>query len=355
MRLLADDLTGALDAAAEFVPLTGPVPTFWHGELPAELPVTAAIDSGTRELDARQAAAQVGALAPHLAGSTVAFKKVDSLLRGPSIAEIVACAAGWDYCILAPAFPYQGRITRGNRQHVGHPDNGWRCVSNDLVHALGGRAVVGLPDADLQPGINVFNAETDDDLRRIAAAGRRCPQPVLWIGTGGLAQALAAGTLAPVLPPLPSPVLGLFGSDQAVTAAQLAACEPHWVTLPDGGAANAGHVAARLAGKGVVLTSFKIPADTPRGIAADYIAAQIGLLTRRLEPPGTMVVAGGETLRSVCRSLGAASLQVQGRVVPGVPRSIMVGGWWNGVTVVSKSGAFGHPGLLRDLIRERTV
>jgi hypothetical protein len=28
----------------------------------------------------------------------------------------------------------------------------------------------------------------------------------------------------------------------------------------------------------------------------------------------------------------------------------MCGGRWNGVTVVSKSGAFGHPHLLRDLL-----
>jgi len=52
---------------------------------------------------------------------------------------------------------------------------------------------------------------------------------------------------------------------------------------------------------------------------------------------------------------------VQGRIVPGLPRSILRGGAWDGVTVVSKSGAFGYPTLLRDLldgsplITERTV
>jgi uncharacterized protein YgbK (DUF1537 family) len=67
------------------------------------------------------------------------------------------------------------------------------------------------------------------------------------------------------------------------------------------------------------------------------------------------VVAGGETLRSVCEAAGAHSLLVQGRLVPGVPRSVIVGGRWNGVTVVSKSGAFGHRHLLRELILERTA
>ena len=63
------------------------------------------------------------------------------------------------------------------------------------------------------------------------------------------------------------------------------------------------------------------------------------------------MVAGGETLRGLCLALGATSLEVQGRIVPGLPRSVMRGGRWDGVTVLSKSGAFGPPNLLRDLLR----
>ena len=47
LRLLADDLTGALDSAARFVPLVGPVPVVWSDPIPAG---TVAIDSGTRDL-----------------------------------------------------------------------------------------------------------------------------------------------------------------------------------------------------------------------------------------------------------------------------------------------------------------
>jgi D-threonate/D-erythronate kinase len=64
-------------------------------------------------------------------------------------------------------------------------------------------------------------------------------------------------------------------------------------------------------------------------------------------------VAGGETLRSFCDVVGARALSVQGRLVPGVPQSVVQGGRWDGVTVVSKSGAFGHTSLLRELILER--
>ena len=61
-------------------------------------------------------------------------------------------------------------------------------------------------------------------------------------------------------------------------------------------------------------------------------------------------MAGGETLRAVCRRLGARSLEAVGIVAPGVPRSVLRGGAWDGVEVVSKSGAFGGDTLWRDLL-----
>ena len=132
LRLIADDLTGALDTAAELAGLVGPVHVFWHGALPPELPDNAALDSGTRELDPAPAAALVTALAPALAGAGLAYKKVDSLMRGPTLAEAAACfrAGGWTQAVLAPAFPYQGRVTRGGVQHVRDLHGAWSAVGS---------------------------------------------------------------------------------------------------------------------------------------------------------------------------------------------------------------------------------
>jgi uncharacterized protein YgbK (DUF1537 family) len=350
LRLLADDLTGALDTAAEFVPLTGELPVVWHdhGRLaPGE---SAALDSGTREHAPAAAADRIGRLIGHLSGADFAFKKIDSLLRGPTLAEIAACVGSgiWRYGVLAPAFPYQGRFTRAGRQYAGTDP-----ITGDLTEALGAMGLVAQSSGSgLKPGITVFDAETDDDLRRIVAIGRACSEPVLWIGTGGLAQALAADRSGRKTLNLPNPILGLFGSDQPATAAQLAACAPHWLDIADGDFAP---IPARLREAGIALVSFRLPADTERRAAAARIAGSIQLLSEQVSPPGTIVVAGGETLRSVCNAVGATSLMVRGRLVPGVPCSTIVGGRWDGVTVVSKSGAFGHPLLLRDLILERTI
>lgn len=356
LRLIADDLTGALDAAAELVGITGPVHAFWHGAIPPELPANAALDSGTRELDAFSAASVVTRLAPALIGAAIPFKKIDSLMRGPTFAEIAAClrAGNWERAVLAPAFPYQGRVTRGGVQHARDPSGRWSAVGGDIVtrlQAAGVRAQPGRLEAPLPPGISVFDAETEEDLDRIVALGRATLDPVLWMGTGGLAQALARRAPGHASVQLPFPLLGLFGSDHTVTARQLAACGPHWVRLRGGGSRDAIAITAQLRARGQALVSLDLPQGLARDEAARRIGAELHRLVQVLRPPGTLLVAGGETLRGLCVSLSARSLEVQGRILPGVPRSVLRGGAWDGVTVVSKSGAFGHPTLLRELLR----
>ena len=132
LRLLADDLTGALDSAARFVPLVGPVPVSWRVD---DLPATAAIDAGTRDRDAATAQATMERLVPLLRGATIAFKKIDSLLRGHVAIELAACMRHFDHCVLAPAFPFQGRITRNGRQLARDGDH-WRDSGVDLPAAL---------------------------------------------------------------------------------------------------------------------------------------------------------------------------------------------------------------------------
>lgn len=343
VRLLADDLTGALDTMAEFAAAApGPLHAFWHDGAPADLPPSAAVDTGTREASADQARSRIDALAPMLLAGDIAFKKVDSLMRGHTLAELAALAArpDWESCVFAPAFPAQGRITRGGQQFK-RTDDGWCPVGPDLVQAL--QAKRGHPGEAPGPGITVFDAETDADLDSVvASAGDR---RVLWCGTAGLAQALA-GADAACSPLLPGPILGLFGSDQPATFAQLDACTPHWLHWAE---RTPHDLAARLA-DGLALVSVDLPPGLLRDEAADRIGRALHHLATDVARPGTLLVAGGETLRGLCLALGAHSLELQGRILPGLPHAILRGGAWDGVTIVSKSGAFGPPSLLRDLL-----
>ena len=355
LRLLADDLTGALDTAAEFTG-SGPVPVRWSwaGAIPARLQGSAALDSGTRE-GARDAAVQAAArLAPALAGADLAYKKVDSLLRGHGWAELAACLrlGAWERCVVAPAFPHQGRITRRGRQLARGTDGAWSEAGDILAGLLaeGVSARAARPGEAPGPGVTVFDAESEADLARIAEAGRSSSGPVLWCGSGGLARALA-GDLAPnASTALDAPVLGLFGSDQEATRRQLASCGPRWLRLDEGEPGGATLVQAYLNSEGIALVSFRLPPGLARAEAASRIAAEMDRLTRHLASPRTLIVAGGETLRALCGDLGAEALVVHGQVEPGLPRSRLRGGRWDGVEVISKSGAFGAEGLWRDLL-----
>ena len=333
LRLVADDLTGALDSAARFVPLVGPVPVLWRGE---KLPPTAAVDAGTRDLGAAAVCAAMQRLAPLLHGADIAFKKIDSLLRGHVAAELAVCMAGFDHCVLAPAFPFQGRVTRGGRQFVRDGDR-WRDCGVDLPAAL---RACGLT-------VPLRDAETDADLDAIVATGRALPGRVLWCGTGGLAGALAGRRVVPC-PALPRPILALIGSDHGVSAGQLAATGHRLHRVAASGPHEIAAIRRSLR-SGAAAVCVALPDGMPRAEAAGRIGDCFAAVLAAVDRPGTLIVSGGETLRRLCDALGVARLDVDGEVAPGVPASILRGGAWDGQRVVSKSGAFGDAGFLARL------
>jgi hypothetical protein len=224
VRIVADDLTGALDAAAPFAATAGPLPVLWEMPPNPRSRASFALDSETRDAKAPRTD-----WIEALRGGELAFKKIDSLLRGPTVDEIAAClAAGlFESALIAPAFPAQQRITRGGRQYWrAEPSVDWQLLDCDLLGELRRR---GLPIRHAASGAEVAgggfflcDAVTEDDLRTIVDAGRRLAGPVLWVGTAGLARArrVAPGTghdpaagAAPSRDRQPSP--GDAGADRA--------------------------------------------------------------------------------------------------------------------------------------------
>jgi uncharacterized protein YgbK (DUF1537 family) len=261
----------------------------------------------------------------------------------------------FDRVIVAPAFPYQGRVTRNGRQY--YCSGGvWTATETDLRADLEGQgfAVALRHPGDMAPaGLSLWDAETDSDLADIAAAGRAASGSALWCGSGGLAGALAGAAIAgrnEAAERLERPVLGLFGTDHPVTVAQIEACGSAGAVLPDGGAASVAEVARRLSEAGVALVRIAMPENTARSEAALRIERELGALVRRLAPPRTLLAAGGETLRALCVALDADRLELVDQLAPGVPCSFLRGGRFDGVRVISKSGAFGDRDLLKRLL-----
>lgn len=354
LHLVADDLTGALDSAGSFGTPEAPVRVSWSDPRAPDFG-DFAFSTETRDgtaavaLKRAMAAAEAVVAAP---GGTLIFKKIDSLLRGHPIAELAALARRLrpDRIVIAPAHPALGRITRNGRQHARGTD-GWDLLTCDLPAELLAHGF----DAATRNDLVIADAVTEDDLvatvQREQAHGGR----ILWCGSGGLAQALAGGR-RPYLPVPAGRTLGLIGTDHDVTAAQVDAVDKHAagaVLAWRGGDEPeeiAGRLERRLDGGHAVLL---VPNITPisRQKAAAAIATMLKRLLPTLQRPDLLFCSGGETLRVVCDALGADGLGCEGFVADGVPLSRLSGGRWPQLPVLSKSGAFGPPETLIDLLQ----
>ncbi|MGJ4951813.1 four-carbon acid sugar kinase family protein [Bradyrhizobium sp. HKCCYLS20291] len=355
LHLIADDLTGALDTAAQFVGVCDTIRADWRNRAGSG---SVALDTGARELSAAAAAA---ALVARLAqqpfdADALHFAKIDTLWRGHPAQEIAAWLRNGAFarCLIAPAFPHHGRVTRDGRQFR-RGEAGWTQVETDLatdLQRLGIAVTPRRPGAAAPDGVSLWDAESDADLDAIVAAGRRNDRQTLWCGAGGLAAALARslGVTPHATAQLRGPVLGLFGSDQPTTAAQVEACGQLALAVPDSSEAGIADIAARLEREGAALVHLALPAGLPRDAAASRIADDFARIIHALPRPQTLVVAGGETLRAICTALDTDHLELVGQIEPGVPCSIMRGGARDGLTVVSKSGAFGDRDLLKRLL-----
>lgn len=355
VRIVADDLTGALDTAAPLVAMTGALPVFWDLARARNVGGSFALDTETRDAD-RPREDWLEAFG----GADLAFKKIDSLLRGHTADEIAACLRSGRFAsaVIAPAFPGQQRVTRDGRQYWrAAADEPWTPVDGDLLAELTGRGVpirqASSAGALAEGGFLLCDAQTDDDLRAIVAAGGRLAPPVLWCGTAGLAHAFAAPLPAPRPPPPERPLLMLIGSPHSVSRAQVRALAAHRPALAVRlSQVMPAAIEAALDAVGRVMAEHEVAAlvlALPEGTPPDAAANALGTIGRALPArpaPRSLVVTGGDTLVRLMEALSAESLLARGELLPGVPCSEIQGGVWPGTQVVSKSGAFGDPRLL---------
>jgi uncharacterized protein YgbK (DUF1537 family) len=357
VAILADDLTGALDTAAAFAAPARPVRAVW-ADTGLDDGVDLAIDSETRAVPEDEAEATVARLLPRLRGKGIGYKKIDSLLRGNTIAEVAACARSdaFGAIVVAPAFPAQDRVMRHGRQFA-FASGEWQPVGPAIGDALRSRSVpsrlVGRSETASGSGVIICDAESDKDLAAIAAADGDLAAPVLWCGSAGLARALA-GPRDPVTLPRVGSVLALVSSRHEVSRGQvrrLAEASPTMVVSlrsPVAADEAVAAVAARLMAQGRAALAFDLAATLPGDDAETLLTAVCEGLVETVAQPDLIVVAGGDTLMNLTGALGATRLETIGEWRPGMPVSRFPDGRWRGTGILSKSGAFGGETTLVD-------
>src|SRR5918995_1211102 len=258
VAIIADDLTGAADTGVQLAHAgyrsavafrDAPIP-------PADDLDAVALDTDSRAMSAGFAAKRVMEAVRSVRDIPIVYKKLDSTLRGPIVAELSAAlgASGRNRAVVAPAFPATGRTTvegvqlvRGVPVHETEVKNDPRTPVREghvpTLLAAAFPSVVSLSTEDLahpatvrraleEARCLVADAARDEHLEALV---RAVPDPseVLWAGSAGLAVALGRvypGPHAASAPLQPAParkVLVVVGSLSEVARGQLRSLEKH--------------------------------------------------------------------------------------------------------------------------------
>jgi D-threonate/D-erythronate kinase len=362
VRILADDLTGALDTAGCFANPGSGLPVVFDA---AHLPETEsfAVSTGSRDIPESEVAERMERFL-HVFDTHdgIAFKKIDSLLRGHVAAEIAHLVRRADFhsVVIAPAFPAFDRITRNGRQWAKLAgDDRQRMVGPDLRSDFARFGIdlrLGLPDAAQAGSPQVFmaDAQTDGDLKAIVDSCRRAGR-LLWCGSAGLADSLVGGARRGPVRLAAKRMLVICGTRHPVASLQLerlgAKDRSGVLSIQPGDDAEKaiGFVNDRLRSGTWTALSVDFPQMYPEEARASFATLAKKILPK-LDRPDVLFVMGGDTLQLCCDVLGARELTVRGLLVPGIPVSEFHDGDWKGLTVVSKSGAFGPAETLCDVL-----
>jgi uncharacterized protein YgbK (DUF1537 family) len=372
--IVADDLTGAGDTAVQFVRAG------WDTELQLRPRATrasvVAVTTDSRSQSERAAADAVIAAVNRLraAGITRLYKKIDSTLRGRVRAEVNAALESWSpraIAIVCPAFPASGRTVVGGEVRVDNVPVAKTALGSDPVTPVSEShlpSLLGAPVIAAHPGETsedladrlhragrtvVVDAETDDDLRRLAEAVALIGAEAIPVGSAGLARHLAhawrvSGQAAPAIVIVTSLQDAARRQAAAVEASGAFRYEPGPDDLVDdrAWARASANVLDRLdeSNSTLLLTATT---DRSRDLPSALIPNRLAELAARViahRPRGSiagLIVTGGDGARALVDALGATGLALRDEVMTGIPIGTLVGGVAEGLPVVTKAGGFG--------------
>lgn len=397
--ILADDLTGAADCAITFAKHGMESVVAW-GDGVERTAAVLSVDVDSRRFPAaaaveRQLAAQAVRWRPGLHY----YKKIDSTLRGQPVAELAAQLAALPMrkggrarlAVVAPAFPATGRVTLDGRVMLGdlplektplwardhsYPNAHLPSMLGDAGLAA---AVIGLDivrsgaeavrarmkDADRRGfAAVVCDCTTEADLEVVAAASLPLAEDVIWVGSAGLAGALAAlvspaVASLPRLPPHPGGVLVVVGSlaESSRMQARLLVEDgvvEHVAVAPEtllaGSRDPAWQDAVVSLSKGLeagrdILLEIALAPDPDLAKGPDLAARLAEMVDQVASKVAALVATGGDTACALLSRMGVHGIRLLDEVEPGVPLGMTL--CERSIPVVTKAGGFGDAATLR--------
>ncbi|ACP22127.1 putative inner membrane protein (plasmid) [Sinorhizobium fredii NGR234] len=364
--VVADDLTSAADGAIAFLE-RGYIPRICRVGSDDTHASLVSIDTGSRTLDEADAAHVTRQAVTTLADRPLLYKTIDSTLRGHIRVEIAAAfqASGRPRLVIAPAFPAAGRTTIDGIQLLHGEPVAQTAYSRDPVHPARTSRIEDLIEPSLGR-IARISAHTEDgeignaigdapvvivDACEQVMLNRRIAEiqkhgPALWVGSPGMAEALATvverRTGQDIFTPevTPNRVLVLVGSANHVSRSQ---CERL--------AATGASVAMRATDldEAASVVCIRTPhirtSDPAKALATLVDEAEIALSRHRYD---AIVATGGETMQALLERLTIHAFDLIRELEPGFPLGCARLADGRMMLLAMKAGGFGSGMTLRN-------
>lgn len=349
--VLADDLTGALEVGSSFAQRG--LESVVYLTLPKTLdkPVSV-INMATRTASATELRRQYESLKPYWPFSGLIYKKIDSTLRGPIGEELEQLyLAGHHHFVIAPAYSALGRTTSRGLQYVNGIPVNQTAAAKDPLNPVKTAVIRDLLSPDMQQrakhlsrlqpedlsgeGILIVDAQKAEDLEGVAAVLIKESYAGVMVGSNGLASALAnylTSQVKALALPKPATVLIVSGSKHPLSHAQLDQLKNQSRATSD---------------KLWLIESSRLPEDAL--VIQQTLLSQTAHFLETTSPDAFLVI-GGETSLALLKHIGAISLQPQAELSPGIPLSLIQGGKFDGIPIITKSGGFGNLDVLSTIL-----
>ena len=395
--IVADDFTGANDTGVQLKRYGIPVEVLLDGkQSPGDISLV--LDTESRALMAGAAGRKVKRMLEGVELSEFSFviKKVDSTLRGNVAEEIAALDAVYqsELIVFAPAFPDLGRTTvRGVHQLHGvriseteigcEPKNPvledrleqiLRAAFEEDVRQYGLSEIRGSLHLG-EARICCFDSETNDDMQGVVRTAMASGKRVLWVGSAAIADMLLR-TLRQV-----RPAFAICGSVSDVTRRQIHTAQQagiHLVSVPvpeflHGDAKKETYVEAcseslHRGGDVILLSSASYDrTEIERSVQAgkkcgmglpeigtyvQNLLGEIGAAVLEKNEIAGIFLTGGDTAMGFLQRIGARGSSIQEEIAIGIPKMRILGGEYDGMSAVTKAGAFGSDGDLLYALRK---
>ncbi|MGH6806673.1 MAG: four-carbon acid sugar kinase family protein [Ensifer adhaerens] len=368
--VIADDLTSAADGASPFL-TRGHKPCIYRRTAVGDNAAVVSVDTGSRSMTQTNAADATRRAAAAFDTDRTLYKTMDSTLRGHVRVEILAAfqASRRARLVIAPAFPDAGRTTvraiqlldgrpvagTGYAQDPIHPAR-TSCIRDLVDPALGVPALltVEMSDTEVRAAaartrVVIVDADSQEKLnQRVACLAQM--EPALWVGSPGMAQALAGLTARATLTE-PKTLASSIRRVLIVVGSANRVCHEQCRWLGAGGAAIASRASDITEQAQIACLQAPVSRQTDAGGVLPRLIDEANAALRR-QRFDAVIATGGETMDALLQRLSIKSFALTGELEPGFPVGYAMREPAQPLVIALKAGGFGTAATLLNAARQ---